>query len=160
METNHTQEERRWESQDYDIMRDLSMSKELYLRWWDRGLTRCLVDPEDSNSPEVYIRKSDLKAIVSYYTAIQEQLVADNRVLAARLRATPEPIVTKERVVKAPPAPKELPTVSDGQGSKGLTAYTLKAQGVAWVDIPVKSALHSARSYAKTHKLPWPPIGS
>ena len=49
--------------------------------------------------------------------------------------------------------------IPDGSSS-GKTAYEARADGAAWAAIPVKSALNAAKSYAKTHSLPWPPSPS
>lgn len=149
MDTTNTQEERRWATEDYDVMRDLGMSKEMYLKWWERGLVRMSVDEEDEGAPMVYVRGSDMKLIREHYDRVIGGMVEDNRKLSERLKGLEN---VPQAIVK-----KVVHVANRAGGGFGKESYEGRASGKAWSECGGKSPLNAAKSYAKTHGLPWPP---
>jgi hypothetical protein len=68
-------------------------------------------------------------------------------------------LLPKPKPTTTPPIRTNVPTVRSAEqaSGSGKVAYDARAAGAPWATIHVKSALNAAKSYAKTHGLPWPP---
>lgn len=146
--SEYTQDEKRFEARDYEQMGKTKMHPAVYVRAMESGLGWHRICPDDPESPEVYCDIAAIRVFMDYHESVVAGWMEDNR----RLREQePSPSL----VLK--PKKEKVASVPAGE-SKGKLAYDLRGQGFQWSAITeVKNPLVSAKKYAKSNGLPWPP---
>jgi hypothetical protein len=123
-----------------------------YTHLLSKGFVLAKVEPTDPDSPELFAPQKMVEDVCLYFSQIIGGLVEDNKRLSAKLVSSPV------KPIKIAVEPKQR---NPDAMSKGQLIYEAKASGVTWKELGEthgsKQPLMSAKKYALSRKLPFPP---
>ena len=123
-----------------------------YVHLLTKGFVLAKVEPTDPDSPKLFAPQKMVEDVCSYFSEIIGGLVEDNKRLSAKLVSSP----VKPLKIAVEPRQRNPDTISKGQ-----LIYEAKSSGVTWKELGEmhgsKQPLMSAKKYALSRKLPFPP---
>lgn len=130
--------------------KEYNITQNYYTYLMTKGFNHVQVDPSDPDSPWLFGPASMINKLRDYHGDTISGLVNDNKKLSLRVTNTPNVIVKGNSKGRG-----------FASGSKGEFIYKDKKQGVTWRELgdlyDCKNPLMSAKKYAISRKLPFPP---